>query len=105
MTELQVLASKASIHRESLEEYSSSYLSNLLWTLGGVTLVVYALYTVEKGNGLVYSVLPATYGIVRFFLLADHGKGGDPIKALFGDTQLLVTTLIFFLFLGLKIYM
>jgi len=104
-TELQILAKRASIHRESLKSYTLPYLTNLLWTLGGVTLVSYALYTVEKGNGLVYSLLPATYGVIRFFYLTDNARGGDPIRALFGDAQLLIVTLLFFTFLGLKIYL
>lgn len=104
-TELQILTKKALAHRESLKDYTISYLGQLLWCLGGITLVTYALYTVEKGDGLVYSLIPATYGIVRFFYLTESGKCGDSIKALFEDIQLLLTTLLFFVFLSLKIYL
>jgi 4-hydroxybenzoate polyprenyltransferase len=102
--EFDHLKKQADSHRESLASYNSNYLHNYLWAIGGVTLVVYALYTVEKGDGLVYSVLPATYGIVRFFLLTDKGLGGDPIKTLFKDIHLVFTCLIFIGFISFRIY-
>jgi decaprenyl-phosphate phosphoribosyltransferase len=102
--EFDLLKTDGSVHRKSLQYYNANYLYSYLWTLGGISLVVYSLYTVEKGNGLVYSVVPAAYGIVRFILLTDIGIGGDPIKALFGDLQLLVTTLIFLCVIGFRIY-
>lgn len=103
--EFDILETESVFHRDSLNSYNSEYLHKYLWTIGGVTLILYALYTVEKGNGLVYSVLPAAYGIVRFFLLTDKGVGGDPIKALFSDSHLLITTLIFLGFISFRIYM
>jgi 4-hydroxybenzoate polyprenyltransferase len=102
--EFDLLKNDGYVHRKSLKHYNANYLYNYLWTLGGISLVVYSLYTVEKGNGLVYSVVPAAYGIVRFILLTDSGIGGDPIKALFGDLQLLVTTLIFLCVIGFRVY-
>lgn len=94
----------AVFHRKSQAGYSLNYLNSMLWSSGGVTLVVYALYAVERGSLVVFSVIPATYGIFRFIYLTDKGKGSDPIKTLFADSQLLLTTLIFFLFLSVVIY-
>jgi len=95
---------KAILHRGSQNGYTISFLTNMLWACGGVTLVVYALYVVGHGGIVVYSVLPATYGIFRFIYLADMGKAGDPVKVLFTDIQLLATTLFFLVFIGITIY-
>lgn len=95
----------AFLHRNSQTGYSLTYLNNMLWACGSITLVVYALYTVENGKLVMYSVIPATYGIFRFMYLADLGRGSDPIKTLFSDKQLLLTTLIFLFFLTLVIYL
>ncbi len=95
---------EAVLHRKSQVEYSMNFLNSMLWSSGGVTLVVYALYAVEHGSLIVLSVIPATYGIFRFLYLTDLGKGSDPIKTLFSDRQLLLTTLIFLLFLSIIIY-
>ncbi|MCF6245780.1 MAG: UbiA prenyltransferase family protein [Desulfobacula sp.] len=94
----------AVLHRKSQHAYSLNYLNSMLWACGSITLVVYSLYSVERGALVVYSILPATYGIFRFIYLTDLGKGSDPIKTLFSDRQLLLTTTIFLLFLTLVIY-
>lgn len=96
--------SEAVKHRNSQNEYSMNYLNSILWSTGGVTLVVYALYAVERGVFVVYSIIPAAYGIFRFLYLTDLGKGSDPIRTLFSDRQLLLTTLIFLIFLTIVIY-
>lgn len=105
VSEFEVLGSEQrNFHRVSLKGYSLTFLTNILWACGGVTLVVYALYVVEHGGILVYSVLPATYGVFRFLFLADKGEAGDPIGVLFVDIQLLLSTIFFLMFLGTTIY-
>lgn len=94
----------AIMHRKSQEGYSQTYLNSMLWACGSITLVVYALYAVEQGSLVIYSILPASYGIFRFIYLTDLGRGSDPIRTLFSDRQLLLTTLIFLLVLTFVIY-
>lgn len=106
LSEFNELGEKQAIlHRGSQKGYSISYLTNMLWTCGAITLVVYALYVVDHGGIITYSVLPAAYGVFRFTYLADLGKAGDPVKVLFNDLQLLLTTIIFILFLTILIYL
>ena len=95
---------RAVLHRKSHTGYSENHLNSMLWACGSITLVVYALYAVEHSTFVMYSVVPATYGIFRFIYLTDLGKGSDPIKTLFSDRLLLLTTMIFLLFLTLVIY-
>jgi len=105
LTELKILGKSAAIqHRQSQAGYSVEFLNFLLWSCSSITLVVYSLYALEHGKLVIFSVIPAAYGIFRFLYLTDQGKGSDPIKALFSDRQLLLTTLIFLLFLTMVIY-
>lgn len=105
LSEYMVLGEKiAVLHRISQNTYTITYLTNMLWVCGGITLVVYALYVVERGGVLIYSILPATYGIFRFIYLAGFGKVGDPVQTLFTDNQLLIITSFFLTFIGITIY-
>ncbi len=105
LTELKTLGKAAAIkHRQSQAGYSADFLNSLLWSCSSIALVVYSLYALEHGKLVIFSVIPAAYGIFRFIYLTDNGKGSDPIKALFSDRQLLLTTLIFLLFLTIVIY-
>jgi len=105
LNELKELGNEDAVkHRKSQVGYSLNYLNNMLWACAGITLVVYSLYAVEHGKLVMSSIVPATYGIFRFIYLTDLGKGSDPIKTLFSDRQLLLTTLIFLLFLTFVIY-
>jgi len=102
--ELVVLHKDAQNHRRALAHYSLAYLNNFLWTMGGVSIVTYGLYIVGNKANIIYSIIPATYGIARFLLLVDRGKGGDPILTLVKDPHLVLTVLIFFGFLCYHIY-
>lgn len=105
LSEFEILGDdKAIQHRQSQAGYTRAYLQHVLWICGGITLVVYALYVVGHGGVMVYSVLPASYGIFRFIYLTEQGKGSDPIKALFDDRQLVATSLLFFTFISVMIY-
>ncbi len=105
ISEFDVLGhDQAILHRKSQKGYSLSFLKNLLWTCGGISLVVYALYVVERSGLIVYSVLLASYGVFRFMYTAEDGRAGDPVKLLFKDHQLLLVTIIFLLFMWMAIY-
>jgi len=102
--EIATMGEDAHNHRVSLKQYSVVYLDHFLWAMAGVSLVTYALYTVENNHNLVYSIVPATYGITRFLLVSEQGKGGDPILTLAKDYHLLSATLVFLGLICFKIY-
>ena len=103
-SELVLLNKDAQSHRLTLAHYSLAYLNSFLWTMGGISIVTYGLYIVESKANIIYSIIPATYGIARFLLLVDRGKGGDPILTLVKDPQLLLTILFFFGYICYNIY-
>jgi hypothetical protein len=76
----------------------------MLWVMAGVSRVVYALYCLEKKNNLIYSIIPATYGIIRFCILAEQGRASDPVELFLKDLQLIIVSGLFIIFVGIKIY-
>ena len=103
-SEILTLGPGAVNHRKSLAQYSLPFLNHFLWAMACVSLVTYALYTVENGHNLVYSILPATYGVIRFLMLTENGKGGDPILTLIKDPHLVISTMVFLALVCYKIY-
>lgn len=103
--EIVTMGEDAQNHRVSLKHYPVVYLDHFLWAMAGVSIVTYALYTVENNQNLVYSIVPATYGVTRFLLVTEQGKGGgDPIVTLAKDYHLISATLVFLGLICLKIY-
>lgn len=83
------------LQRPVLAVYRPEYLDLALALAGGGALVVYALYAVERGGGLVYTVLPAAWGVLRYLQLLVEGRGEDPLGCLLGDGQLRLATALF----------
>jgi len=95
LNEIKVLKITASASRPSLNHYDEEYLMVCLSMAGGAALVMYALYTVEKGGSLIYTVIPAGYGIFRYCLLILKGKKGEPLEVFSDDVQLWLVSCLF----------
>jgi hypothetical protein len=104
--ELTLLAEGATNHRRILEEYSTTFLDQMIALVTAATVIAYSLYTMSEetaahlGPGAVY--LPLTipfviYGIFRYLYLV-HGKeqGGSPTKALLNDAPIMVNIGLWF---------
>lgn len=86
--ERRLLGATASLHRRNLTASTEEFLKTALWAMAIVTLVTYALYTVEIRNSLYYTVPFATYGVLRYlFLIEDRGTG-DPTDLVLRDLPL-----------------
>lgn len=101
--ELVCLGDDACKHRKILEQYSHSFLEGLLWFSAAASLVTYALYTLERKNGLFYTVPLAAFGLIRYIYIVKQGKG-DPTEALLFDKQILSVGVLWALMIGLIIY-
>jgi len=73
-------------------------------TAAGASLVTFALYTVEKGQGLVYAVIPASYGILRYLLIIANREGAEPIQLFLKDHQIQFAAFILLALMGWIIY-
>jgi 4-hydroxybenzoate polyprenyltransferase len=87
--ERRLLGTAAPLHRGNLTTATEGFLSAALWAMATVTLVMYALYTVEVRSSLFYTVPFATFGVLRYlFLIEDRGTG-DPTDLVVHDLPLL----------------
>ena len=89
----------AAAHRRILEAYPIAYLRQTRELAAAVTLLAYCLWAFERGsmhNGTwsELSIVPITFGLLRYQLLLERGHGGAPEEAVLGDKALLVTGLV-----------
>ena len=98
--EIAILGASAPKHRNSLNHYSLNLLDGLMWITAAASIVTYALYAVNKGGIMVWTVIPATYGLVRYLQIVVVKNLDDPISTFFGDTHIVISAIIF-IFLSL----
>ncbi len=103
-SEILLLKENALYHRKNLVKYNPEDLSKMLWVMASISIAVYVLYCIEKKNDFIYSVIPATYGIIRFCILAEQGRAADPVRVFFKDLNLMIASLLFLGFLTVKMY-
>jgi 4-hydroxybenzoate polyprenyltransferase len=103
MGEIVLLNNDAGKHRKSLVYYTSSFLEGVLWFSASASLVTYALYVIENRRGMFYAVPLAAFGLLRFIYIVKDGKG-DPTDALLKDGQIMLTGVLWLLFIGYFLY-
>jgi hypothetical protein len=87
------LRERAASHRPVLANYSLPYLDALLAVMAAMTVVCYAVYTVESPHHnatLIVTIPPVVYGIARYLLLVMVRGGESPEEMLTRDKGLLV---------------
>ena len=102
--ELVALSNNASIHRKVLEEYSPSFLDQMISIVTASTVISYTLYTITRWEEkrLVYTIPFVLYGVFRYlYLVYKKGEGGSPEVLLLKDKSLLIDILIW---VGISIF-
>lgn len=87
--------------RATMEDYTPSFLSMMIGPLAALSILSYALYTVNPetiathgSDRLMFTVPIVTYGVFRYlFLVYRKSEGGDPAQLLFRDVPLVVSGL------------
>jgi len=102
--ELAILGTQASNHRPTLTSYTMDFLDTALIIASASALITYILYTVEKGHGLVFTSIPAIYGILRYLQLLREGKGADPVRVFFQDAHLLASGIVLLGVIFIRLY-
>lgn len=105
--EVTELGDGAANHRRILSAYPAEYLRQTRELAAGVTLLAYCLWAFERApsSGPPWSqlsIIPITFGLLRYALLLEKGQGGAPEEVVLRDRQLLVTGLIWVLLFGLS---
>jgi decaprenyl-phosphate phosphoribosyltransferase len=102
---------EAASHRRILQAYPVAYLRQTRELAAAVTLLAYCLWAFERGADLhnatlsKLSIIPVTFGLLRYQLLLERGQGGAPEEAVLGDPPLLFAGLAFVITFALGVYL
>lgn len=94
--ELTSLGADAGSHRGILAEYSVTYIDNAVSALAGMTVMSYALYTIDPSvqrrlgtDALVLTVPLVLFGVFRYLhLVHQKDKGGSPTMVMLTDLSM-----------------
>jgi 4-hydroxybenzoate polyprenyltransferase len=103
--EVDVLRQDSRHHRKVLLHYTPDFIDQLLGITAGMTIIAYALYTIDERTVrhfdtayLVYTLPFVVYGIFRYFhLMYNHNRGGDPTRILARDWPTVLSVLLWLL--------
>jgi 4-hydroxybenzoate polyprenyltransferase len=100
--EIVLLEGNATNHRKTLDNYSISFLDQLIAIVTSATIVAYAIYTFFGDMAGKYGVkhleltIPfVIYGIFRYlFLIHKREQGGSPTRILYTDIPILICVVL-----------
>lgn len=105
LAEKQHLGDEAQHHRKVLKAYPLSFLEGTMYMTGGSVLVTYTMYVISRNSSiLLYSVPLCCFGLLRYILRVQSGKGGDPTESLVRDIPLLMVGVAWVGMVGWGIY-
>lgn len=103
--EKQHLGDVAHHHRKALVAYPKRFLEGVMYMTGGSVMVTYTMYVISRHSSLlIYSVPLCCFGLLRYILRVQSGKGGDPTESLVRDVPLLFIGLLWVALVGWGIY-
>jgi len=104
-SEKRSLGVHASQHRKVLAAYPPGFLDGLLFMSGSAVLVTYTMYVISRHSLLLlYSVPLCCFGLLRYILRVQAGKGGDPTESLTRDLPLMIVGILWIVLVGWGIY-
>jgi len=105
--ELTQLADGGKAHRKILQEYSTTFLDQMIAMVTAATVIAYSLYTMsdetvatfaEKAVFLPLTIPFVLYGIFRYLYLVHQKEiGGSPTRALLTDKPILIDIALYFI--------
>ena len=105
LAEKQHLGDDAHHHRKALVAYPKGFLEGAMYMTGGSVLVTYTMYVISRQSSvLLYSVPLCCFGLLRYILRVQSGKGGDPTESLTRDVPLLIVGMAWVSMVGWGIY-
>jgi decaprenyl-phosphate phosphoribosyltransferase len=111
-SEIVLLESKKNDHRPVLEDYSIKLLDSLITSTATLTILCYALYTIDKEsiirlgtNKLIFTVIFVVYGMYKYMhILFNENGGGDPVEVVSKDPSIIINVLLWIACVVLFIY-
>lgn len=105
LDEKQRMGDIAHHHRKALAAYPQGFLEGTMYMTGGSVLVTYTMYVISRHSPvLLYSVPLCCFGLLRYSLRVQSGKGGDPTESLTRDVPLLIVGVAWVGLVGWGIY-
>jgi 4-hydroxybenzoate polyprenyltransferase len=105
LAEKQHLGDAAQHHRKALTAYPKGFLEGAMYMTGGSVLVTYTMYVITRHSSLLlYSVPLCCFGLLRYILRVQTGKGGDPTESLTRDVPLLIVGVVWVCLVGWGLY-
>ncbi len=112
--ELILLGERSGEHRANLREYTPEFIDQMVGVLAACTIVCYTMYTVDPetaakfgaGNRMFWTVPFVAFGIGRYMVLVQNGRGGGNPARIFlgGDLPFLLNTIAWGLTIVAVIY-
>jgi decaprenyl-phosphate phosphoribosyltransferase len=108
--ELTELGESSSGHRQTLGEYSDSFLNYVRAVTSGVAITGYALWIFERaaevGNTFWFrlSIVPFVLAILRYALTVEQGGGGAPEEVVLRDRMLQLLGLVWLAIFAIGVY-
>ncbi len=104
-----VNAQQAGEHRATLARYTPELLNHLISVSAGIAVITFLLYTMETEekfgtNYLIYTVPLVVYGVFRYAMLVESGRGTGPTDILISDRPFLYTVVLWALAAVVIIY-
>lgn len=98
--EIMLLNEAAGQHRRVLEEYSATFLEELIAIVTATTIMAYGLYTfsaenLPRNHAMMLTIPFVLYGLFRYlYLVYRKNEGGSPEQVLFADRPLRACVLL-----------
>lgn len=98
--EIVILEDTAKDHRAILEEYSATFLDQMIAITLAFTVIAYSLYTftaesLPANHAMMLTIPFVLYGIFRYlYLIHIKNEGGSPEEALLNDRPLLLSVIL-----------
>jgi 4-hydroxybenzoate polyprenyltransferase len=90
-------------HRPTLVRYTPDLLNHLLSTSAGVAIITFLLYTLDTSRktpfeahkqNLIYTLPLVVYGVYRYAMLIELGKGTGPTELIIKDAPFLLSVIL-----------
>jgi 4-hydroxybenzoate polyprenyltransferase len=109
--ELALLKDNANAHRAILDEYSLSFIDEMISIISAATLIAYSLYTfsaenLPKNHTMMLTTPFVLYGLFRYlYLIHVRGEGGAPEEIVIKDKPLIINMVLWALAVILILYL
>lgn len=88
--------------RAVLKNYNEKFLESFMNICLTLVIVFYSLWTVEQNNQYLFLSIPLLITIfMQYMLYMENSDEGDPITLLFQNKSLLITAMIYVIFMGI----